>query len=99
MEQIYGNNATNTVTGKTFMVMGTGGKSADPFTKPACPFKGIAGINDCYSASGYPYTVWRGDDSSTYGSKSEQIGALKLTISATQLKAQYIASDGTVLHS
>jgi Carboxypeptidase regulatory-like domain/Calcineurin-like phosphoesterase len=99
MEQIYGNDATNTVTGKTFMVMGTGGKSADPFTKPACPFQGIAGINDCNSASGYPYTVWRGDDSSTYGSSSEQVGALKLTISTTQLKAQYVAVDGTVLHS
>jgi len=99
MEQIYGNNATNTVTGKTFMVMGTGGKSVDPFTKPPCPFQGIAGVNDCYSASGYPYTLWRGDDSSTFGSNSEQIGALKLTVSPSQLKAQYISVDGRVLHS
>ena len=99
MEQIYGNNAANTVTGKTFMVMGAGGKSVDPFTKPACPFQGITGVNDCYSTNGYPYTVWRGDNSSTYGSSSMQIGALKLTISTTQLKAQYIALDGTVLHS
>jgi Carboxypeptidase regulatory-like domain/Calcineurin-like phosphoesterase len=99
MEQIYGNNATNTVTGKTFMVMGAGGKSVDPFTKPPCPFQGITGINDCYSASGYPYTVWRGDGSSVYGPGSQRIGALKLTISPTQLKAQYVALDGTVLHS
>ena len=99
MEQIYGTDATNTVKGKTFMVMGAGGKSVDPFTKPPCPFQGITGVNDCYSASGYPYTVWRGDDSSTFGANSERLGALKLTISAIQLTAQYIAVDGTVLHS
>ncbi len=99
MEQIDGGNADDSVSGKTFMIMGAGGKSVDPFTKPPCPFQGIPGVNDCSSKNGDLYTVWRGDNSSAFGTSSQQVGALKLTISATQLKAQYIAVDGTVLHS
>ena len=82
---------SGTGSAQSFSVVGTAGKNLYGFAgHPRCPFTGQTGVENCAAT-----TVWR-DDVSPY-----HYGALKITIThATydQLKAEYYAVDGTVLH-